>query len=130
MYQFKRTGISFGLGREHTKFNDLFKQGETKNPPPGHYKPEIYRKQQPVSISLKKTGRDDTLKTNGVPGPGYYKLASIINGDGHQINSKYRSYLPKVIVNTSLSKSVRDNGSLGFKLRGSRTWFLHFKPAS
>lgn len=110
MYKFKRTGLSFGIGRETAKFNDLFKQGETRNPPPGHYRPEIYRKQQPVSISLKNSGRDDVLKTNGVPGPGYYKLASIINGNGHQTDSRYRSYLPKVIMSSSLDKSIRDNG--------------------
>ena len=44
-------------------------------------------------------------KTNGVPGPGYYPVETIINGKGSHSNSKYRSHLPKMIVSPSLSTS-------------------------
>jgi len=125
MYKFKRTGQKFGPGRAEVKFFDLFKQGETENPPPGHYRPENYRKQNPAAITLKSRIVKPN-RGNGVPGPGYYKLASIINGSGNHVDSRYKSHLPTVF-SSKVGKDYTDNGVPGPGFYNSNLLLNHNK---
>ena len=112
MYKFKKHGLSIAPGRDVVKFNDFLAIGAKGTPGPTAYKPEGYRKLNPFAFTL-RSRNEKMLKDNGVPGPGYYPLDPIINGTGFHVNSKYRSFNPKIIKSPEKEHNNTDNGVPG-----------------
>ena len=88
------------------KFGNFFKESERNVPPPGSYDTSKFRKHKPADITF-KSRHGGGVKDNGVPGPGFYKLAALLNGTGFHVNSKYKS------ANTySIKKPSQSNRSI------------------